>query len=325
MKKIGVLGAGAWGTAIAQTLAYNGYEVGLWCYEQQVADSIKNARENKQYLPGTALDLKVFPTISLAQAVKEAHIIFEAIPVRFMRTVLKNAQQHIASNQILVVLSKGIEQGTLLFPTQIVADIFGKQHPCAVISGPSYAHDLARKAITGVMIADNKKNEAMTLVQRILENEFLKIYPSNDTIGLQIGGALKNIIALAVGMLEGAEYTDNTQSFFITKGLAEMAALSEKMHAFPETIYGLAGVGDLILTSLGKYSKNKEFGRQLGKGQTFDAVVKKMGIAPEGVSAADSVAQLVQKFDLKNSLFLIIHETIQQRKTSQDLVSFLLQ
>ncbi len=295
--KIAMLAEGAWGTAIATLLAYNGHEVKLWCFHAEVAEEINRVHENKRFLPGIPLDKSIIATSSIDEAACDAEWVFEAIPVKFLRQTVAQAKECFKPNQKWVVLSKGIEQETLLFPTDIIADVLGNDVSLSVLAGPSFARDVAKRKITAVTVAASDCDHARDL-QKIVANEYFRPYLSTDMIGVQAGAALKNVITLGIGMLEGAGYTDNTKAFLLTRGLHEMAQLAVRLGGKQETIYGLAGVGDLALTSRGDLSKNLQVGRRFGAGESLDMILEETGYIPEGINTVQSVHQLVETNNL---------------------------
>lgn len=299
MKKICILGAGSWGTAVATILAQNGHHIKLWCREQEVAQDIKQMRMNKRYLPGIALSPLIEPITDLKEALCGAEYVFEAIPVKFLRSVLDQTKHCFSPDQTFVILSKGIEQETSFLPSQIIDDVYGYQEKKAVLSGPSFARDLAEKQITAVTIAAQNCDTAHD-VQLLLATSHFRPYISLDLMGVQVGGAIKNVIALAIGMLDGAGYKDNVKAYILTRGLNEIVQLSIALGGKQETIYGLSGVGDLVLTSMGTLSKNVAAGREIGKGKTMQELLQEMPTLPEGINTVQSVQKLIDlhKLDL---------------------------
>lgn len=295
MKIITVLGEGAWGTAIATLFAHNGYTVKLWCYDADVAKQIYATRMNERYLPGIILSPLIIPTTDLREALCGSLFVFEAIPIKFLRSVLTQAIRCFNSEQTWVVLSKGIEQNTLMLPTQIIDDSFSQSVKKMVLVGPSFATDLARKKITAVVVAAPNCDQGRIL-QGMLANEYFRPYITTDIVGAQVGAALKNVITLGIGMLDGAGYTDNAKAFLITRGLAEMADLAHALGGMKETMYGLAGVGDLVLTATSMTSKNLQVGHQIGRGILLTTIEKEIGTVPEGINTVQSAHALMRKY-----------------------------
>jgi glycerol-3-phosphate dehydrogenase (NAD(P)+) len=298
MKPIAILGEGAWGTAVATVLANNGYTVNLWCHDPEVAQTIKKSSVNKKYMPDVKLPRTIIPMAHIEEVIADVEWVFEAIPVEYLRSVLEQAKPFVTSNQIWVVLSKGIEQETLLLPMQLFDDVFKISVDKAVCLGPSFAHGVAQKEITAVVVAASDKNVCHRL-KNILANEYFRPYESSDMIGAQVGAALKNVIALGIGILEGAGYGENTKAFVLTKGLQDMVTCAHAVGGKKETIYGLAGVGDLVLTCTGGLSRNVMVGNYFGQGQSIEEIIAKTGVIPEGVNTVKSIYQLAQKHGLR--------------------------
>lgn len=293
-KTVAVLGGGAWGTAFSTLLAHNGNNVRLWCFEPEVAQAISKDRYNERYLPGIQLDERIQAVTQLEQALSDVTWVFEAIPVKFLRTVLQQCKPFFSSQHRWVVLSKGIENDTLLFPTQIINDVFETTVRTAVVSGPSFAKDLAQKKITAVTVAAAESSVCIEL-QEMLACDYFRPYRSDDMLGVQLGGAFKNVLTLGIGMLDGAGFGDNTKAFLLTAGLKEMVSCARALGAKEQTIYGLSGVGDVVLTSMGGLSRNLAVGKRLGSGQALERVLKETGFIPEGINTVRSVYQLAER------------------------------
>ena len=291
---VAVLGAGAWGTAFATLLAENGHTVRLWCHEADVASEINSAHENTFYLPGTKLNENIVATTSLQEALADARWVFEVIPVKFLRGVLQQAKPYVRDDHVWVLLSKGVEQETLLLPTAILDDVLGKDVEQATLSGPNFAKDLIEQIPTATTIAarDCKIGEEL---QQLLANSFFRPYLSLDIVGVQIGGAIKNVLALAIGIAKGAGCKDNTIAYLLTRGLREMAELAKHFGGKEETIYGLSGLGDLVLTSMGEHGRNMRVGMLVGQGRSLSDVLAETGIVAEGVNTVQSLQQIIAK------------------------------
>jgi glycerol-3-phosphate dehydrogenase (NAD(P)+) len=321
--KITVLGEGAWGSAIALLLARNGHDVTLWCHHDSVAQDITKTRENKRFFPGFTFDRSIKVSADMTEALSSAQIIFEAVPVKYLRSTLVSIDNNYF-NLPWVLLSKGIEQKTLLFPTHILDDV--AQHPVqsAVLSGPSFARDVALCQPTAVTIATQDCLLGAKLYD-IVKNDYFSPYVSRDVIGVQIGGALKNVLALGVGILEGAGYQDNARALFLTRGLQELALLAEKLGGSRDTLYGLSGMGDLILTAMGEQSRNTSLGRTLGSGVPLAQALQEREIAPEGINTAYVVHELLQREHIEAPLLDGIYRIISEDMTIQELFTQLMQ
>ncbi|MGB8366969.1 MAG: NAD(P)H-dependent glycerol-3-phosphate dehydrogenase [Candidatus Babeliales bacterium] len=323
MKKVTIIGEGAWGTAVATLLATNGYEVLLWCYDKQVAKTIAKKQINERYLPGIKLPDAIKPETDLKKVLVGIDWIFEAIPVLFLREVLEKASRWISADQRWVVLSKGIEQKTLLLPTQIIDDVFHKKIEKAVFAGPSFAQEVATKQITAVTVASTSCIVGKEL-QQLLVNDYFRPYSSLDIIGVQVGAALKNVVTLGIGLLDGAGYNDNAKAFFMTRGFHEMVQLACAMGGKAETLYGLSGFGDLVLTSMGRLSKNLKVGNRLGKGEKLTSVLEKTGYTPEGVNSVRSVCQLMEQYALDLTICRGIYKVIFEEESVQTMLNELI-
>src|SRR3990170_5339789 len=220
-KVISVLGEGAWGTAIAIVLAENGYKVNLWCYDEHVANLINTKHVNEQYLPSVVLSTLIVATTDIKAALSDAQFIFEAVPTEFLHAVVSQAVEFCVPEQMWIVLSKGIDKNFLLFPSQIIQKVCGASQQVAIVSGPSFAHEVAQKKMTTIVVAADNLKHAIA-VQQIVTTDYFKTYISSDVIGVSAASAFKNVVALAVGLADGAGYADNFKAFLITLGLNEM-------------------------------------------------------------------------------------------------------
>jgi glycerol-3-phosphate dehydrogenase (NAD(P)+) len=282
MKKITVIGGGAWGTAVSQLMASTD-PLSLWCFEQEVADSINTKHVNEIYLPGVSLDKKIQATSNLKEALEGAEIIFCAIPVPFMRTVLEQAKPYVKPEHKWVLLSKGIEQETKMFPSDILCDVMGNKTKYAILSGPNLAKEVAQKKSTATMVASHDDALADE-IKEICERDFFRIEISSDVMGVQIGGAIKNVMAIFLGIACGARVNENLFAFFFSRAIDEMVKISEKFGGHAKTIYGLAGVGDLMLSLCEGGTRNYVLGKKLGEGQSIGSEK----ILPEGVNTVEA-------------------------------------
>ncbi|MBM3886884.1 NAD(P)H-dependent glycerol-3-phosphate dehydrogenase [Candidatus Dependentiae bacterium] len=287
-----VLGGGAWGCAIASLLANRGYDVVLWCREQEIADEINNHHTNSVYLAGLKLPASVKATTDLREAAQHADLVFEAIPVAFLRSVLQ-AFKHYHNNHRWVILSKGIEQHSFALPSQILEDIL-KPKAIGVLVGPTFARDLVEKQFSAAVFAS--LDEAfVNELRATLPTYYFALFPSRDVIGVQVAGAIKNVLALAVGIAKGAGCKDNTIAYLLTLGMEEMAQVLSFFCGDRLTMYGLAGLGDMLLTCTGGLSKNQRAGYLLGQGKTLHDVLAELKTLPEGINTAQSLAVLMER------------------------------
>lgn len=319
MKTVAVIGEGAWGTAIATVLAHNGHRVNLWCHDPEIAKSITTTHLNPRYMPNLTLATTIYAYTSLHQTLENADYIFEALPVQFLRSILQTIKNEVSQQQCWVVLSKGIEQETLLLPTALIDDALEFKAQSVVLAGPTFAHELARKQFSCAVLAA-KNDRLVAEVRQLLTTDFFRFSPSNDTTGVQLCGALKNCVALAAGMLEGAGFGTNTQAAFMTSALQEMRTIITSFAGKEETVFGLAGVGDVVLTTYGTLSKNKKVGTLFGAGQSLETILKQTGFVPEGVNSCLAIKELVVKHQIHAPLFTLIAEILSGKNSVLELV-----
>lgn len=309
MKTVTVIGEGAWGTAVSTLLAHNGNTVLLWCHDEQVKKDIEKSRYNERYLPGVKLSKNIIPVLDLNKAIEQSAWIFEAIPVKYLRSIISKIDPAVCNQKPWVILSKGIEVKTHMLPSEIIDSELKIKVPQVIFFGPSFAHDLAHQHITAVTLACKDPKFASSL-QNLLINDYFKVTLSIDPFGVQLCGGLKNVVALIVGMVAGAGYGDNTKAFLITQGLHEMAQLVTSCGGMLETVYGLAGIGDLVLTSLSHQSRNVKTGYLLGQGKSLDLILQETGMIPEGVTTLVALHELIKKKKIKAPLFEGIYAVI---------------
>lgn len=320
-KPLTVLGDGAFGTAVATLLAHNGHTVHLWCHNPDVAIAIAAQRYNSTYLPDIKLSDTIIATTSLEEALKN-DIIFEAIPVQFMRSVLEKCQPFAKPTQRWVVLSKGLENDTLLLPSEIIKNTLAPDSIIAVVTGPSFARELALQQPTGLCVATHTQ-ELNDEICALLKNEYVYCQPSDDVFGAQIVAALKNVIALAIGIVEGAGYNDNAQALLTLRALDEIKTVLQFVHAQESTLYGLAGVGDLILTAFGSKSRNHKVGVAIGQGKKLGAILADMKAVPEGVNTLKSLQQLIHSRNLSLPIMSTIYQIVFEHKSVKNLIKML--
>ncbi len=321
--KVTVLGTGAWGTAFATLLAENGHEVIMWSYEQEVADEITQYHCNKQYLEGVTLDAKITATCDMQEALTDTTLIFGVVPVKFLRKTFSDAKPYIRDDQVWILLSKGIEQDTLKLPSTIFEEICGESAKVAVLSGPSFAGDLAEKQYTSATIATSD-HDLGCMIQKALANNYFHPFLSDDMIGVQVGGALKNVLALTVGIARGAGFKDNTVAFLLTRGLREIVRVATHFGGKEETVYGLSGLGDLVLTSMGSLGRNLKVGEMIGQGQALDQILKTTGLMPEGINTVQSVHEMITKEKLDLPICQGTYDIIFKQSTMKQLLDDLI-
>jgi glycerol-3-phosphate dehydrogenase (NAD(P)+) len=290
-----VVGAGAWGTALAKVLSDAGHDVRLWSFEEDVARSINERGENP-YLPGIELPKKLAAEAQLGPALRGAELVVSVSPSQVVRQVMTEASAFIEPDALVVSASKGIELGTLLRMDQVLTEVLptSLSGRLSVLSGPSFAREVATGAPTAV-VAASATQEAAARVQGAFQTPWFRVYTNLDVIGVELGGALKNVVALAAGMTAGLGYGHNTMAALITRGLAEMTRLGVALGARQATFYGLAGMGDLVLTCTGSLSRNRTVGFRLGQGEALDEILADMTAVAEGVKTAPGVRELARR------------------------------
>ncbi len=325
-EKVGVIGAGGWGTALANFLAEKGYPVSLWVYEKDLCQEIGAKRENTLYLPGVKLSERITPTTSFREAVEDKQILVTASPSHLVRRVIKKALPYLYPGALIVNASKGIENKTLLTMSQVLREILLSQFHSriAVISGPSFAREVAQRIPTAVVVAARDQVVAQR-IQELFSTPYFRVYTSPDIIGVELGGALKNVIALAAGVSDGLGLGFNTRAALFTRGLAEITRLGVKMGANPLTFSGLAGAGDLLLTCTGDLSRNRSVGIKLGKGMKIKEILSGMRMVAEGVKTTKSAYELSRKYQVEmpitEQVYLILYKNKLPGKAVRDLMS----
>lgn len=324
--RIGVVGAGSWGTALAKLLADKGFVLDLWVFEQEVREQIENDRENKVFLPDIKLPDNIIPTNDLEIAVKDKDLVLVVVPSHCMRDVAGRMKDIINPETIVVTASKGIENKTHLTMTQILEekiDVLSKEN-IAVLSGPSFAKEVANKVPTVVAAASTSRDTA-EYVQEIFSCPTFRVYINDDPIGTQIGGAVKNVLAIAAGICDGMNMGLNPRAALITRGLTEMNRLGTKLGADPLTLSGLAGVGDLLLTCTGALSRNYTVGKQIGQGKKPDEIISEMRMVAEGVKTTRSVYNLSKKLGIDlpicNEVYAVLFEGLSVEETVDRLMN----
>lgn len=294
--RIAVVGAGAWGTALAAHLARKSLSVALWAYEPEVVETIRRERENRMFLPGIALPPSLGATHSLAEALKGAEVLLFAVPSHAARSVLTRIHETGHPAGPVISATKGIEEGSFELMSEVVIHTWlrGNADLLAVLSGPSFAGEVAREMPTAVTLAGSDR-ELVRDLQALLMTPRFRVYGSSDVVGVQLGGALKNVIALAAGVVDGLGLGHNTRAALITRGLAEIIRLGQAMGADPRTFYGLSGVGDLVLTSTGPASRNHQVGLRLGQGERLTDILNSMQAVAEGVRTARAALGLARR------------------------------
>lgn len=320
-KSIGVIGAGSWGTTLADLLAKKMHKVKLWAYEKDLVEEMRSRRENSIYLPGIRLSDNLDFTGSLEEAVRDKDLLLFVVPSQVLRRVLREATAHISADTIIVSASKGIEVETLKLVSQIYEETLTGQlyRRFAVLSGPSFAREVAMEMPTAVVAAASDPLVARG-VQDAFNCRFFRVYTNSDVIGVELGGAVKNVIAIAAGIADGLGFGCNTRAALITRGLAEISRLGQAIGARGETFAGLAGMGDLVLTCTGDLSRNRTVGIQLGQGRTLTEILSEMRMVAEGVKTTESTCLLAWKLGVDMPIAFKVNEILYNDRPARDAV-----
>ncbi len=321
---IGVIGAGAWGTSFAIHLARTGKGVLLWSYEPELPSLLKETRENPYYLPGCALPEALRYTGGLKETVSYADDIVIAVPSFALRTTIQDIAPELKSKNILI-LTKGIERNTFLCMNEVVEEILeGCTDRIAVLSGPSFANEVAKGAFTATVVASKNKDLARHF-QQLTHSDNFRVYTTEDIKGVELGGALKNVMAIGAGIIEGLRFGANTQAAFVTRALAEMKRLGKAVGAKETTFMGLSGIGDLILTSYGNLSRNRAFGFELAKGKAAKDIIENQKNVVEGYYTVNAAYHLSKKLAIEmpmtEELFHIIYEGKDIQASLQNIIT----
>jgi len=300
MAKIAIIGAGSWGTALAHALACAGHGIRLWAYEPGVAASIHDRRENGIFLPGVFLPENITPTNDLAFALDHAECALTVMPSHVCRSLYERMLPHLTPDMLLVSATKGIDAGRHMRVSRIIHSVIEKNFSprIVVLSGPSFAREVAAGDPTA-LVAASEDADAARWVQEEFSGKTLRLYTSGDVIGVEIGGAVKNVIAIAAGVIEGLKLGHNPMAALITRGLAEIARLAAAMGALRETLAGLAGMGDLVLTCTGALSRNRFVGAELGKGRGLTEILASMREVAEGVKTTYATVELARELGVE--------------------------
>lgn len=322
-ERVAILGAGSWGTALAVHCARIGLEVRLWGRDPALMEDIARTRRNAQYLPEIALADSVIATAALDVALAGAPIIIAAVPSHGMRNVLRGAVPMLARGAVLVSATKGLETDSLDRMSQIMTDVVGPGHPVAVLSGPSFALEVARGSPTAVVVA-SKDASAAARVQDTLKGPTLRLYASDDVTGVEFGGALKNVIAIAAGVVEGLGIGHNSMAALITRGLVEMSRLACAEGSRRETLAGLSGLGDLVLTCTGDLSRNRHVGIELGRGRSLPEILSQTRMVAEGVRTTGAALALGARHGVELPLAAQMSAVLDGRTTARSAVEALM-
>jgi glycerol-3-phosphate dehydrogenase (NAD(P)+) len=312
---ITVLGAGSWGTTVASLLAPRHPTI-LWARDPEVAQEVGEQRTNSRYLEGFLLDKKLESTSDIREAVSSADLLFVAVPTVGFRSVLEEAAKHVRPWIPVVSLAKGFEAGTLKRMTEVIAEVL-PGHPPAALTGPNLAREIMSGLASAAVVATEDLAVA-TEIQQVVKRGVFRVYVNHDVAGCEIGGALKNVVAVAVGIGAGLGVGDNTKAAVMTRGLAELTRLGVAMGAEQATFAGLAGMGDLVATCMSPLSRNRQVGEQLGKGRSLSAIVSEMKMVAEGLKTADLVSDLAARYDLELPICRAVNQVVRGEIRPED-------
>ena len=324
--RIGVVGSGSWGTALADLVASKGFTVNLWAYEQEVVDQIQNKRENSIFLPGFTLSDNISASNDLQTVIADKDLLLIVVPSHVMRETTQKMTGQLSADTIVVSASKGIENKTHLSMSGVIAEVLPEipDPHLAVISGPSFAKEVAKRFPTVVTVA-SRNSDTAGLVQQIFAAPYFRVYSSDDMLGVELGGSVKNVIAIAAGVIDGLGLGLNTRAALITRGMTEIRRLGVKLGANPRTFTGLAGFGDLVLTCTGTLSRNYTVGQKIGEGKKLKEILAEMRMVAEGVKTAKSVYNLSRKIGVEmpisQEIYRILYEDLSPKEAVYRLMT----
>ena len=323
-KKIAVIGAGSWGTALSLHLAEKFEQVSLWVYEKTLCDIINKERENKWFLPDIFLPRNIVSDNSIERVSQHQKIILLVVPTQALRKIAKQLKPFIKPETIIINASKGIENDSLIPCHKIIKDSLNTACKIATISGPTFAKEVANK-VPSALLAASESEDIAKFIQKIFSSKKMKVFTSTDIMGVEMGGALKNVIAIATGICDGLNLGSNTRAALVTRGLVEIARIGTKMGAKPETFYGLSGLGDLVLTCTGDLSRNRQLGVQIGQGKPLNEITQNMRMIAEGITTVKSAHQLIQKLNIQASVMEETYKVLHEEKTPEKALNDLME
>jgi glycerol-3-phosphate dehydrogenase (NAD(P)+) len=322
MANVGIMGAGSWGTALALLLHSNGHRVTVWSISEEEVKMLSEEREHKSKLPGVKIPDDMIFTCDMGKAVKDKDFLVLAVPSPFTRNTARSMKEYVAEGQIIVDVAKGIEESTLMTLSQQIEQEI-PQADVAVLSGPSHAEEVGRGLPTAVVIGAKTEKTAEYL-QKMFMNKVFRVYVSPDRLGMELGGSLKNVIALAAGIADGMGYGDNTKAALITRGIAEIAKLGVKMGGAVESFTGLTGIGDLIVTCASVHSRNRKAGYLMGQGKSMQEAMDEVQMVVEGVYSTKAAVKLGKKYDVALPIVNKVNEVLFEGKDPREAVDELM-
>ena len=323
MKKIGVLGAGSWGTALTWLLTNNGHEVTLWSIMEAEVEMLRTKREHTSKLPGVKLQESIQLTSNLEEAMADKDVLVLAVPSPYTRSTAQKMAPYLKKGQIVVNVAKGVEEHTLMTLSQIIEEELPEAN-VAVLSGPSHAEEVG-KGLPTTCVVGARTRQIAEYLQEIFMSPVFRVYTSPDVLGIELGAALKNVIALAAGVADGLGYGDNTKAALITRGIAEISRLGIAMGAHARTFYGLSGIGDLIVTCASVHSRNRKAGYLMGKGYTMQEAMDEVKMVVEGVYSAKAALGLAEKYGVEMPIIAEVNKVLFEDKSAADAVNELMQ
>ena len=326
MKHITIIGAGGWGTALALTLANLGHAVRLWAYEEEVVESLRTRHENELFLPGVRLPESVIPTNDLAEALVGAEVVVTAAPSHVCRTLYERMLPRLQPDMVFVSATKGLDTERLMRMSEVFRSVVGERFrpQLTVLSGPSFAREVAQGHPTALVVASDER-EAAQLIQNEFSSRVLRLYTSSDVVGVELGGAVKNVIAIAAGVVEGLGLGHNPTAALITRGLAEMTRLACACGARRETLAGLAGMGDLVLTCTGHLSRNRTVGVELGQGRKLAEIIGPMRMVAEGVKTTAATVALAARHAIEMPITQQVHRILEGQVSPREAIRELME
>ena len=322
MARIGVLGAGSWGTALAILLHDNGHDVTVWSIHEEEVEALNTTRRHERKLPGVEIPEGILFTTDMKETMSDKDVCVLAVPSPFIRSTCQKMKQYVRAGQIIVNVAKGIEENTLYTLTDIIEEELPYADAC-VLSGPSHAEEVSRRLPTTCVVSSRTRKTAEYL-RSVFVSPVFRVYISPDMLGIELGGALKNVIALAAGTADGLGYGDNTKAALITRGIAEIARLGIKMGGKPETFYGLTGIGDLIVTCASVHSRNRKAGYLMGQGYTMEEAMKEVQMVVEGVYSAKAALELSRKYQVEMPIVEQVNKVLFEHKNAEEAVKELM-
>ena len=324
-ERIGIIGAGSWGTALAISLAHNGRQVYLWARRSELVQEVQATRKNEVYLKDVSIPDSIQISANLEQVLESSSIVLFAVPSQSVRSVCDEARRYIKAYQRIVSVSKGIENNTLKLASEVLEDALPDipKNNISVLYGPSHAEEVA-KGIPSAVVVSSYERETAILIQQAFVSQRLRVYLNPDIVGVQVGGSVKNVMAIAAGISDGVGFGDNTKAAIVTRGISEIRRLGVAMGAEPATFSGLSGIGDLVVTCMSGLSRNRYLGEQIGMGRLMDEVIKEMKMVAEGVRTTQSVMALAEKYNVEMPITEAVYRILFQGRKPLEAVNDLM-